>query len=97
MAQGASPGEVYFWLACSERFMSFEMLFQCFLLCPEGYRGFLQHAVRAAKSDFGLSCCLVVHVLKIRLFNPKQCMGKRSANVVKEITLVIMMCHSLCS
>jgi len=66
------------------------MLFQCFLLCPEGYRGFLKHAVRTAKEDFSLSCCLVVSVPKMRLFNPKQCMEKSSANVGKKITLVFI-------
>lgn len=90
MVQEATPGKVYFWLVCSEGFTSFEMLFQCFLLCPDRYRGLLQHAVRAAKEDFGLSFCLVVHILKIRLFNPKQCMEKSSANIRKEITLVFI-------
>lgn len=59
-------------------------MLQCVLLCLEGSRGFLQHAVRAAKEDFGLSCCLVVHIPKMRLFNPKQYMEKSSAHVVKK-------------
>lgn len=79
------------------------MLFQYFLLYLEGFLGFLQHTVRTAKEDFGLSCCPVALIPKRRIISPKQNREKKLYKCGENITLAFiiiifnMMCHGLTS